>query len=72
LQTFRKLLNEATERLSKASEATLLREILKQEYQIPAETVDSMELQPITKVSTVRQADIEEAEKWLTKKKKIK
>ena len=72
LQTFRKLLNEATERLSKASEATLLREILKQEYQIPAETVDSMELQPITKVSNVRQADIEEAEKWLTKKKKIK
>lgn len=71
-KAFRNLLDEAIGRLSKGSEATLLRTILKEEYELPPTLVDSLELQPLTKVSDIRPSDTEEAEKWLNKKKKIK
>ena len=71
-RTFRKLLDEAILRLGRASEAKLLRDILKQEFQLPAEIVDSMALQPLKTLSNVRQNDVEDAETWLNKKKKIK
>ena len=67
-KVFLNLLNEATERLSKASEAALLRDILKQEYQLPPELVDTLALQPIKLSSAIRPSDIEEAEKWLSKR----
>ncbi|MBO7120450.1 MAG: ABC transporter substrate-binding protein [Bacteroidaceae bacterium] len=67
-KAFLNLLNEATERLTKPSEAPLLRDILKQEYQLPPELVDTMALQPVRRPSAIRLADTEEADKWLSKK----
>ena len=71
-RSFRKLLDEAILRLGRASEDQLLRDILKQEFQMPAEVVDSMALQPLKTLSNIRQNDVEDAETWLNKKKKIK
>ena len=71
-KAFLELLNEATDRMSKASEAALLRDILKQEYQLPPALVDSMELQPVKRTSAIRQSDIETAEGWLSKRTKKK
>ena len=71
-KAFLEVLNEATERLSQPSEATLLRDILKQEYLLPPELVDSIELQPIKRPSAIRSSDTEEAEKWLNKRTKKK
>jgi NitT/TauT family transport system substrate-binding protein len=71
-KTFRKLLDEAILRLGRASEAQLLRDILKQEYALPVEMVDSMALQPLKPVSNIRQSDVEEAETWLKRRCDIK
>ena len=71
-KVFLDILKEATEQLGKPSEAALLRDILKQEYQLPPAVVDSIELQPVRQTSTVRPADTEEAEKWLSKRTKKK
>ena len=46
-KAFLNVLKEATTRLSKPSEATLLRDILKQEYQLPPALVDTLELQRV-------------------------
>jgi hypothetical protein len=40
-----------------------------QEYQLPAEAIDSLTLQPLSAPTDIRQRDTEEAEKWLNKKK---
>ena len=69
---FHDILKEATEQLGKPSEAALLRDILKQEYQLPPAVVDSIELQPVRQTSAVRPADTEEAEKWLSKRTRKK
>ena len=69
---FHDILKEATEQLGKPSEAALLRDILKQEYQLPPALVDSIELQPVRQASAVRPADTEEAEKWLSKRTRKK
>ena len=69
---FLDILKEATEQLGKPSEAALLRDILKQEYQLPPALVDSIELQPVRQTSAVRPADTEEAEKWLSKRTRKK
>ena len=71
-KVFLDILKEATEQLSKPSEAALLRDILKQEYQLPPAVVDSIELQPVRQTSAVRPADTEEAEKWLSKRTRKK
>ena len=71
-KAFLNVLDEAIKRMSKASEATLLRDILKQEYLLPPALVDSMELQPVKHPSTIRPTDLEEAEKWLSKRTKKK
>ena len=71
-KAFLKVLDEAINRMSKASEASLLRDILKQEYLLPPELADSLELQPIKRPSDIRPEDTEEAEKWLSKKTKKK
>ncbi len=71
-KVFLDILKEATEQLGKPSEAALLRDILKQEYQLPPAVVDSIELQPVRQTSTVRPADTEEAEKWLSKRTRKK
>ena len=65
-KVFLDILKEATGQLGKPSEAALLRDILKQEYQLPPALVDSIELQPVRQTSAVRPADTEEAEKWLS------
>lgn len=67
-KAFLNVLKEATTRLSKPSEATLLRDILKQEYQLPPALVDTLELQRVKQVTTVRDSDITAAQDWLKRK----
>lgn len=67
-KAFLTVLKEATTRLSKPSEATLLRDILKQEYQLPPALVDTLELQRVKQVTTVRESDITAAQDWLKRK----
>ena len=67
-KAFRKLLDEATERISEESEALLLRDILIQEYQLPPALVDTLELPRPIPTSAIRQSDIEEAKSWLKKR----
>ncbi len=43
--------------------------ILKEDYQLPAEAVDSMTLQPLSKPSTIHESDRKTAEEWTIKKK---
>ena len=64
-QTFLNLLNTATERCSNQSQATLLCDILKQEYQLPPAMVDTLKLPPLKPASAIHTADVAEAEKWL-------
>lgn len=64
-QTFLLLLKTATERCNNESQAPLLRDILKQEYQLPPAMVDTLELQPLKQPQNIRQSDTEDAEKWL-------
>lgn len=67
-KAFLNVLKEATTRLSKPSEATLLRDILKQEYQLPPTLVDTLELQRVKQATTVRESDITAAQDWLKRK----
>lgn len=67
-QDFLNLLNEALKRMERDSEAGLLRDILKQEYQLPAEAVDSMALQPLSLPTDIKESDIKAAEEWLKKR----
>ncbi len=67
-KAFLNVLKEATTRLSKPSEATLLRDILKQEYQLPPALVDTLELQRVKQVTTVRESGITAAQDWLKRK----
>ena len=66
-EAFRKLLDEATACLSKESEAALLRDILKQEYQLPPALADTLKLPLPTPASDIRQSDLKQAEEWLKK-----
>ena len=67
-KAFRGVLDEATEHMSKESEASLLRDILIQEFQLPPALVDTLELPRPTPTSAIRQSDIEKAKKWLEKR----
>ena len=67
-KAFLNVLKEATTRLSKPSEATLLRDILKQEYQLPPALVDTLELQRVKQATTVGESDINAAQDWLRRK----
>lgn len=67
-QVFRVLLDSATVLIGNDKQATLLHDILKHEYQLPPELVDTFELQPIAQPLDIRQSDIAEAEKWLKEK----
>ena len=67
-KAFLNVLKEATTRLSKPSEATRLRDILKQEYQLPPALVDTLELQRVKQATTVRESDITAAQDWLKRK----
>lgn len=54
--------------MSKESEAELLRDILKQDYALPADIADSLKLPLPQSPSDISQSDVEEAEKWLKRK----
>ena len=71
-KAFLDLLKEATDRMSKESEAEILRDILKQEYALPADIADSLKLPLPKSPSDISQSDVEEAEKWLNKSTKVK
>lgn len=67
-QDFLNLMDEAVKRMKRDSEAGLLRDILKQEYQLPAEAVGSMALQPLSPPADIQESDIKAAEEWLKKR----
>ena len=71
-KTFRVVLDSAIVRLGRESEAALLRDILKQDYQLPPALVDTLELPPLTPPTTIRQIDTDEAEKWLKERENRK
>ena len=71
-QAFRKLLDEAIGQLGKESEAALLRDILKQEYQLPPALTDTLELPPLKPTSDIRSNDMAKAEEWLKGKSENK
>jgi len=72
-QAFRNLLDSALVRMKdNESEADILRDILKQEYQLPPALVDTMELPPLGRLSDVRPSDTEEAGRWLKESNKKK
>ena len=71
-KTFMVVLDSAIVRLGKESEAARLRDILKQEYQLPPALVDTLKLPPITPPTTIRQSDTNEAEKWLKERENRK
>ena len=69
-QTFVNLLNSAIECMSDESQDNILRDILKQEYQLPPAMVDTFNLPPLKQVSVIQQSDMEEAKNWLEKREK--
>ena len=71
-QAFLGMLKSAIKRCNSESEAALLRDILKQEYQLPPELVDTFVIQHIPPVSDIRPADMTEVEKWLKQRANIK
>ena len=64
-RAFLNLLDVAVNRCNDESEAAIMRNILKQEYQLPPKLVDTFELQHLTRTIEIRQSDMEEAERWL-------
>ena len=64
-RAFMMLLDSAIVRMSAENQADVLRDILKQEYQLPPALVDTLELQPVAKPTPIRQTDISEANRWL-------
>ena len=71
-KAFRVVLDSAIVRLGRESEAALLRDILKQDYQLPPALVDTLELPPLTPPTTICQSDTDEAEKWLKERENRK
>lgn len=71
-QAFRNLLDSATTRLADGSQATVLRDILKQEYQLPPAMADTLEWPLPAQASDIRPADMTAAKDWLSQKTKIK
>ena len=67
-KAFQLLLSAATDRCNDKSQALLLHDILKQEYQLPPAIVDTLELQSLKHPMDIRQSDIEEVEKWLKRR----
>ena len=67
-KAFLKLLDAATELMKSESQASLLRDILKQDYQLPPALVDTFALQPPAPTSDISEADTEAAQEWLKKK----
>ena len=65
---FLNLIKVAIKLMERESEASLLRDILKQEYQLPAEAVDSMALLPVSPPTDVKEDDIKSAKDWLKRK----
>ena len=67
-RAFLALLDSATERMERASEAPLVRDILQSDYGLPPALVDTMALQPVGRATSVSEADAEEAARWLGRK----
>ena len=71
-EAFLNLLREAVKCMSDDSQAGTVRDILKQDYQLPPAMVDTFALQPPSTPIDIRPADTEEAEKWLTRRKSVR
>ena len=67
-RAFLRLLDAASELMKDESQAALVRDILKQEYQLPPALVDTFALQPPAPTSDITEADTVEAQKWLKRK----
>lgn len=64
-RAFRHLLDSAAVLCSKDSETGLMRDILKQEYQLPPALADTLVLPAHAATFDIRQSDVEEARRWL-------
>ena len=67
-RAFRHLLDSAIVRMSDESQADILRDILKHDYQLPPALSDTFELQPLKQPSDIRESDMKAAEEWLKRK----
>ena len=67
-KAFRCMLDSATTLISSDTEATLLRSILKQEYQLPPALADTIALPPLARTTDIRPADQTAAHEWLGKR----
>ena len=67
-KAFLKFLDAATELMKNESQAALVRDILKLEYQLPPALVDTFVLQFPAPASDIREADTEAAQEWLKKR----
>ena len=65
---FLNMFKVAIKLMERESEASLLRDVLIQEYQLPAEAVDSMALQPLRQPTDIQESDMKAAEDWLKKR----
>ena len=70
-EAFRHLLDSAAVLCSQASQADLVRNVLQQEYQLPAALTDTLELPAPTPTLSIRPGDMAEARRWLDKAKAI-
>lgn len=68
-KAFRQLLDSATVLLSDGMAEDILRDILKQEYELPPALADTLMLPPLAPITDIRPADTEKAAKWLAEKK---
>lgn len=68
---FLMLLDSALVHLRRDSQAEMLRDILKQDYQLPPALADTMELQPLAPAKPVREEDVDEVRRWLRQREQI-
>ena len=67
---FLSLLDSAIVCMGKESEGIFLRNILKQDYQLPPTLADTFKLPPLAQPAPIRQSDVSEATRWLELKTK--
>ena len=69
LQAFRELLDSATVLLSDGMDEDVMRDVLKQDYELPPALADTIVLPPLKPAADIRQGDTEAAKSWLERKK---
>ena len=66
------MIETAVALMERDSQAVVVRDILRHEYQLPAEAADSIKLLPVPAPAALRQSDRQEAAGWLAKRTRRK